>query len=143
MYLPIVTEMLGGKKILGQEIRTQMDLISLSRRGITKASLVHLAAYMGSPVSKVMALLPVTLRTIQRYSSQDHLNKVVSEYVLHIAEVVARGEEVFGDRKTFMNWLEQPSTPFGGQSPESLLNSRIGTDMVLDELMRLEHGIVS
>ena len=39
-----------------------------------------------------------------------------------------------------MTWIDQPSTALGGQSPKSLLSSRFGIDMVLDELTRIEHG---
>ena len=143
MYYSFVTQLLGGRRVLGQEVRTQMDLIKLSREGIPKASLLHLANYMGSPMSQMAELLPVTERTIQRYETREQFNGVVSECVLHIAEVVARGVDVFEDKEGFLSWLDQPSTALGGQTPKSLLSSRFGTDMVLDELTRIEHGIVS
>ena len=143
MSLALMTQLLGGKETLGQDVRTQMDLIELSRHGVPKASLLRLAEYMGSPVNQMAALLPVTERTIQRYGPKKHFNRVISEYILHLAEVVARGAEVFGDRESFLSWLIQPSTALGGQLPKSLLTSRFGTDMVLDELMRIEHGVVS
>ena len=142
MSLSLVTELLGGKSTLGQEVRTQMDLINLSRIGVPKSSLLHLAKYMGSPVNQMAAFLPVTGRTIQRYAPEDHFSGVVSECILHIAEVIARGTEVFEDKESFLTWLTQPSTALGGQSPKSLLTSRFGTDMVLDELTRIEHGVV-
>jgi putative toxin-antitoxin system antitoxin component (TIGR02293 family) len=143
MLLSSVTQLLGGRKTLGREIRTQVDLVDLSRTGVTKASLLHLAEYMGSPVSQIAVLLPTTERTIQRYSPHQHFNQSVSESILHIAEVVARGTEVFGDKRDFLAWLEQASIPLGSRSPKSLLSSRFGAGMVLDELTRIEHGIVS
>ena len=143
MDLSLITQLLGGRETLGQEVRTQMDLITLSRNGVPKAALLHLARYMDLPISKIAALLPVTERTIQRYTPQQHFNRVVSEYILHIAEVIARGAEVFEDKDSFLAWLTQPSAALAGQSPRDLLTSRFGTGMVLDELTRIEHGIVS
>jgi len=140
MTISSLTQLLGGKKTLGQEVRSRMDLIDLSRKGVTKESLLYLAKFMGLPVRKMAALLPVTERTIQRYAPKEHFDRVVSEYILHIAEVVARGMEVFEDNDSFMTWIDQPSTALGGQSPKSLLSSRFGIDMVLDELTRIEHG---
>ena len=105
--------------------------------------MASMANFMDAPVSQLAALLPVSERTIQRYTPKMHFNSVVSEYILHIAEVVARGIEVFEDKDRFLSWLNQPSTALGGQSPKGLLTSRFGTDMVLDELTRIEHGIVS
>jgi len=68
MTISSLTQLLGGKKALGQEVRTRMDLIDLSRKGVSKASLLHLAKFMGLPVRKMAVLLPVTERTIQRYA---------------------------------------------------------------------------
>jgi putative toxin-antitoxin system antitoxin component (TIGR02293 family) len=143
MYYTFVTRLLGGKKTLGLEVRNQMDLIDLSIHGIPKASLLHLAEYIGSPVGKMADILPVTERTIQRYRPQKHFNSFVSEHILHIAEVIARGLEVFEKKDDLLNWLVQPSTALGGRSPRILLRSRFGANMVLDELTRIEHGVVS
>ena len=143
MYTSLMTELLGGKKTTGLEVRTPMDLVELSRKGVSKASLLYLAEYMGSPVGKMAVLLPVTERTIQRYGRKDLFNRVVSESILHVAEVVARGVEIFEDKEIFLGWLRQPSEAMGGRTPVSLLNSRYGASMVLDELTRIEHGVVS
>ena len=143
MTISSVTQLLGGKKALGREVRTRMDLIDLSRKGVPKEALLHLAKFMGLPVSKMAALLPVTERTIQRYAAKEHFDRVVSENILHLAEVVVRGLEVFEDHDSFMAWVDQPSTALGGRSPKSLLPSRFGIDMVLDELTRIEHGVAA
>ncbi len=116
-----LTQLLGGKKPLGREVRTRMDLIDLGRRGVSKESLLYLAKFLGLPVSKMAALLPVTERTIQRYAPKEHFDRVVSEHILQIAEVVARGREVFEDNDSFKTWIDQPSTALGGHSPKSLL----------------------
>jgi putative toxin-antitoxin system antitoxin component (TIGR02293 family) len=89
------------------------------------------------------ALLPVTERTIQRYAPKEHFDRVVSENILHLAEVVARGLAVFENSDNFKAWINQPSTALGGRSPKSLLPSRFGIDMVLDELTRIEHGVAA
>jgi putative toxin-antitoxin system antitoxin component (TIGR02293 family) len=143
MTISSVTQLLGGKKTLGREVRTRMDLIDLSRKGVPKEALLVLAKFMGLPVSQMAALLPVTERTIQRYAPKEHFDRVVSENILHLAEVVARGLEVFENNDSFKTWIDQPSTALGGRSPKSLLASRFGIDMVLDELTRIEHGVAA
>ena len=143
MALLTIAGLLGGKRVLGRDIRTQMDLIEVGHKGVPKASLMHLAKYIGSSISKMAALLPVTERTIQRYSAKDRFDESVSEDILQIAQVVARGVEVFEDKGNFLNWLAQPAAAFGGRTPMSLLDSCFGIDMVLDELTRIEHGVVS
>jgi putative toxin-antitoxin system antitoxin component (TIGR02293 family) len=134
-----LTSILGGK----QGLPSRMEMIELSDKGVTKDALLRLAAYLDLSVNQIAKLLPITERTIQRYSRTQRFSRVVSEQVLQIAEVAARGVEVFGDRETLLSWMNTPSTALGNRTPASLLGSRFGTEMVLDELGRVEHGIIS
>ena len=110
---------------------------------MSKAALLKLAGYLDLSVSEMAALLPVAERTIQRYRGEQRFKSSVSEHILHIAEVAARGEEVFGERERFLAWLNLPSAALGRRIPEELLSSRFGAELVLDELGRMEHGIVA
>ena len=143
MELSCVAEILGGEKVLGKRLESEMDLVELGSQGITKDAVSHLAKYLSLSWRQMAALLPVTERTLQRYSSKQHLNTIVSEQVLHIAEVVAKGTEVFGNKDRFIAWMTLPNTALSDNTPLNLLGSRFGTEMVLDELGRLEHGVYS
>ena len=143
MQLSGVTEVLGGKKVLGQKIQNQMDLIELANKGITKDALTHLAEFFSIRISQMAALLPVTERTIQRYTGKKHFNRVVSEQILQIAEVAAKGTDVFEDNDKFLSWMSHPNKALDNRTPMSLLRSRFGTQAVLDELGRIECGVVS
>jgi putative toxin-antitoxin system antitoxin component (TIGR02293 family) len=88
-------------------------------------------------------LLPVTGRTIQRYTLQKPFNRAVSEQILQIVEVVAKGLEVLQGREKFLAWMNHPNKALNNKTPMSLLNSKFGADMVLDELGRIEHGVFS
>ena len=143
MKLAEVTEVLGGQQVLRQNIHHRMDLLELSDRGVTKDALVHLARFLSCSMSQMAELLPVTERTIQRYAPEAHFNRVVSEHILQIAEVAAKGVDVFTDKERFLKWLRHPSPALANQTPMSLLRSRFGADMVLDELGRIEHGVFS
>jgi len=138
-----IAGVLGGSRVLRDPIDSRMDLVKLSDKGVTKDALLHLADFLGLTVAQIAQLLPVTERTIQRYSRKQRFNHVVSEHILQIAEVATRGAEVFGEREAFVAWLSCPSQALAGQSPRSLLRSRFGTEMVLDELGRMEFGVLS
>ncbi len=138
-----LAKILGGKKVLQKSIQSQMDLVTLSDKGITKDALLHLAKYLSFSMNQMAQLLPVTERTIQRYTSKKHFNRVVSEQILQIAEVAAKGSEVFESREKFLNWMNHPNMALDKKTPMSLLNSKFGVDMVLDELGRIEHGVFS
>ena len=138
-----ITRVLGGEKVLRKKIRNRMDMIELSKRGISKNALAHLANYLSFTLSQMAALLPVSERTIQRCSSEDQFNSFVSEQILQIAEVAAKGKEVFEDKSNFLSWMNHPNKALAHRTPASLLRSRFGIEMVLDELGRIEHGVLS
>ena len=141
--LPEISRILGGKRVLGQEIHSYFDCIELGKRGVPKGALANLANYLGLSLSQVAQLLPVSERTVQRYDSKTLFNRTVSEHILHIAEVATKGTEVFEDKENFIAWLNHPSIALGNEVPIDLLRSRLGADMILDELGRIEHGIFS
>lgn len=120
-----------------------MDLIELSNEGITKDALLRLVKYLNLSMSQMAKLIAITERSIQRYALEDHFNRVVSEQILQIAEVAARGTNVFEDKDKFLSWMQQPNKALANKTPMSLLSSRFGSEMVLDELGRIEHGIFS
>ena len=143
MELAGITEILGGEEVLQKQILCRMDLIEVGSRGVNKEALTNLAKYLSFTTSQMAELLPVTERTIQRYTSKKHFNRVVSEQILQIAEVVARGTEVFMDKDKFLLWMNHPNKALANRTPLSLLSSRFGAEMVLDELGRLEYGVFS
>lgn len=138
-----VTEILGGVEVLRKNINSRMDLIELSNKGVTKDALLRLAKHLDLSTKQMADLLALTERTIQRYTLQQHFNRLLSEQILQIAEVAARGARVFGDRERFLLWMKQPHRALANSSPMNLLGSRFGIEMVLDELGRIEHGVFS
>lgn len=140
MEMAKISKILGDKK---SRINDEMDLIEISRKGVDKGALLHLAKYMGVTTQRMAEILPITERTIQRYKPGMHFSRTVSEQILHIAEVAARGSEVFGDREKFLQWMNLPSKALAGRTPMDLLETRFGAEMVLGELGRIEHGVLS
>jgi len=136
-----VEEILGGKKTLNKSIRGKMDLIELSNIGVTKEALLHLAKYWSLSIHQIAEVLPVTERTIQRYTPKKHFNRAVSEQILQLATVAARGTEVFGSRESFLEWMSMPNAALANKKPIGLINTKFGAELVLDELGRIEHGV--
>lgn len=127
---------------LDMPIHTEFDLVEASRQGVKKCSLMSLAKRMRITSARLSDMLSISERTIQRKSDTDPFNRVVSEQVLKLAEVYARGEEVFEDTDRFLGWMNHPCQAMGGKVPMDLLDSAFGRQIVLDELSRIEHGIL-
>ena len=143
MQLAQVGDILGGEKILGKKLVNKMDLVELGSIGVTKNAVSNLANYLSLSSKQVADLLPVTERTLQRYSPRQHFNQAVSEQVIHIAEVLAKGTEIFKEKSKLLLWLNTPHKVFSGNTPFSLLGSRFGSELVLEELGRIEFGVYS
>ena len=52
----------------------------------------------------------------------------------------ARAIEVFESREAAKQWLQEASTALGERKPIDLLATDIGTEVVLNELGKIDHG---
>lgn len=138
-----ITKILGGEKVIHKRIAKRLDLFELGRKGIPKQSLTNLLRFMNISLRQAEELLPVSERTIQRKPSDSLLSSVVSESVIKISEVVAKGIEVFENKEKFLLWLKQKNLALGGHIPMELLKSTFGAELVIDELGRMEYGVLS
>lgn len=143
MSLAQVVEKLGIEKT-EVSIRSLFDLISLAKKGLPKIAIYKLEKDLSVKPREIAALLSVSPKTIVRFKSGSHiLNSAVSERILRIAMVSQKCEEVFEDRDICNQWLKSESVALGGQTPLELMESDFGIDLVLTELTRIEHGVVS
>ena len=138
-----IEDLLGGPKVLGVKINTEMDLYDLGKSGIPKKALINLSRSINMSIKLLSSILHTTERTLQRKKDLDLLSESISEHLLQLAEVYSRGEEVFNDIDDFKTWIDFPNMALGGRKPLELLSSRYGIQMVLDELGRIEHGVLS
>ena len=129
------------KKFFHKQPKTYMDIIEMSKEGVTKGSLMALVHFLNSSPEKFAHMLPVTLRTIQRYSNKQKFSPAVSEHIIQLALLVEKGIEVFGSRERFMRWFNTPSRALGGKVPSDLVSLKTGAQMVMDELGRIEYGV--
>jgi putative toxin-antitoxin system antitoxin component (TIGR02293 family) len=143
MKLSKIEKILGGSNFFDKRIRDRMDLIDLSEKGLTREAVENLAKYLALSNQQIAEILPVSARTLQRYHPQERFNALISEHVLLIAEAAVKGREVFGSRVNFLLWMKSPYIALGNKVPLSLLKTKFGIDMVIDELGRIEHGIIS
>ena len=129
------------EKIFHKQLKSNRDVIEMSKEGITKASLMKFVRFLNYSPDQFADLLPITLRTIQRYSSRQKFSPSISEHIIQLVFLVGKGIEVFGSLEKFMSWFNTPSTALGGEVPCDLVNLKTGAQMVMDELGRIEYGV--
>ena len=55
----------------------------------------------------------------------------------------SKGEEVFGSRENFSTWLQTENLALGNIIPRDLLKNSFGINLLMDELVRIEHGVLA
>lgn len=142
---PMIAYNISLSSVLSLEntIQNELELLNISRKGITKAAAIQVSKYLGITIEKMSDLLHTSIRTFQRKKTEETLDVHSSEITIEIAEIITEGVAVFGDYNKFKLWLNTPSMALAGNSPLDLMDTNRGLKMVMQELKRLEHGIFS
>ena len=135
-----VSALLGQKKI---SFFSPMDYYRFSQSGLTKGIITNFARNADISISYLTSLANINIRTLQRKSEEEKLSSDVSEKLLQVAQVFAKGTEVFDSLSSFKEWLETPNISLDGALPSKLISSRYGAEMVLDCLGRIQYGVFS
>lgn len=133
------------RKTLGlkQSTQTPLDLVGIVRNGLPKKTIDDLAGCLHITISELTKYLHVSERTLQRYTPEKLLSIALSDHLLQIAKVYTRSLEVFEDADDAACWIKQASIALGNISPLHLLDTSTGIELVLDELTRIEYGVVT
>jgi len=125
-------------------LEDKMLMIGAIRAGITIPIFNLISAY--TPISERdwTDLLNISTKSLQRYKevSDYRFKPIHSEKIIEIAEVTKEGLEVFGDMDKFKLWLHTPNFALAGHKPIDLLKDSYGKELVMAELVRINHGIL-
>ena len=138
-----IVHWLGGSSLVGP-ITSEFDLINAGEKGIAKASVDELANYLGIS-RKVMAedIFDLSVKTMERKSPKDKMDRRTSAHALEIAKVMQHGYEVFEDEEKLKHWVNKENKALNGSKPVLLFSTLTGLNMVNDVLGRIEEGIYS
>ncbi len=89
-------------------------------------------------------VLHVSERTLQRYARDNStFNFSVIDRILLINKVIKKGIDVFGNANNFITWLKSEPNSIDGKMDFHSLASFDGTSKILNQLGRIEHGILA
>jgi len=89
-------------------------------------------------------IFDISVKTMTRYQQDDKkLNARLSETALKCMNLLIKGTEVFGEIDAFTRWLKKPAYGLGDKVPLDLLNTITGIDLVVEELIRIEFGVLA
>jgi putative toxin-antitoxin system antitoxin component (TIGR02293 family) len=132
-------KLLGGSKLLGKFD----SLTALAQKGLPKQSLVFFLKQSQLDEKRVFLYLDVTKRTLDNYQPKERMRLYISDRLIHLAELFAKGKELFNSLDGFTEWLHSPSIDLEGEKPIDQIHTRKGVEDLLTILGRLEHGILA
>jgi putative toxin-antitoxin system antitoxin component, TIGR02293 family len=135
-------DLVGGKAVIGCDIRHGMDMVRIVRHGLPVGAVQHM---LDSGRLTVAELDKVVLprKTLANRRKVGTLTAEQSDRLLRVARVVAMAEETFGNQQKAAAWLRRPTSPLAGERPLDLLDTDEGAREVETLLGRIAHGIAA
>ena len=118
-------------------------VIEVIRKGIPYSMFDVIQKFSPFSMNDWADYLGLSGKSLLRYKQQNKSFKSIhSEKIIELAEVTEKGVDVFGDPDKFRLWLDTPLFALGKQKPFDLLKDSYGKEMIMAELIRIEHGIL-
>ncbi len=149
-----VMKYLGGAAVFGRTPRNPLELEEQLRGGLPVKSFIAFKHWAHLSNDELASIADISAKTLQRYfkapRTKSHPRKVMriaaspSDRVFRAAEVMALAKEVFGsDEDAAREWLRSEQFGLGGKVPLDMLRTKLGSDLVEQELKRIEHGFLA
>ncbi len=119
-------------------------MIAIAEKGISFQLFNNLVKKFPFSFQEWAGFLHISGKTLSRYQKEEKtFDTLQSEKILQIEMLYKRGEEVFGSADYFLIWLQAENLALGKTKPQDLIGSNFGISLLMDELTRLEHGILA
>lgn len=134
-------EALGGAKVLGARVQTEVDFVHMVEAGLPAKAIDRLGELGDLTASELDRIIPRRTRTHVR--SRKRLTAEQSDRLARAAGAFTLAHQVFGDRDKANRWMRLPNRALGGATPLSLLRTGSGTQLVETILTRIAYGVYS
>lgn len=117
--------------------------LKVLKEGLSRKSVNSFIKHSSLTKKQVSKLIHVSERTLQRQNLDKQMDISTSERLIELTRLFHKGINVFEDKEKFITWLNRPSKSLANSKPIDLIETSIGIDLVLDELLRIEYGVFS
>jgi putative toxin-antitoxin system antitoxin component (TIGR02293 family) len=132
----------GGKAVVGVDIKSGLDLVRLVRHGLPVGAAQHMLD-SGRLTAVEMDKVVMPRRTLANRRKVGTLTAEQSDRLLRVAHVLAAVEDTFGSIEKAGTWLRRPTQALAGERPLDLLDTDEGAREVENLLGRIAHGIAA
>lgn len=133
---------LQAAHLMNVEVGSEGELIAALREGLPASAFVALQQRLGMAATTLARALGIPPRTLTRRLKEGCFSPQESERLLRLARVLDAAELLFAERGDIRHYLTQAVPGFGGQTPLELLDTEVGTQRVIKQMMRLADGII-
>ncbi len=134
-----IAELLGGTRVLGRSIDSDLALDAIVEEGLPSRSVEALMRHMEIGSAEMAALIPK--RTLIANKQRTRLSSDQSDRVARLARVFRLAEETLGSSEKARVWIRRPNRTLGGRAPLELVRRSSGSLLVERALGRLAHGV--
>ncbi len=119
-------------------------LITATREGVEYKIFNEFATTYPLNTALWSRILNMSERTIQRYKREKkRFDSIHAEKLILIMLLFKKGSAVFGNTENFLAWMNAAHIALGGIKPIDLLDNSFGINLVKDELLKIEHGVLA
>lgn len=119
-------------------------LMESVRKGVSFSDFHLVQGMTPFSIDEWSRLLHISRRTLERYKNEARVfDTLQSERIIRIALLMQQGKDVFGTHEKFHSWLSSDNVALGGIKPRALLDNVFGIELLKDELLRIEHGVLA
>jgi len=142
----IMYRLTGHKKPLtyGSFLADKMLIIAAIRAGIPYSLFDLIQHFTPFTETDWADFLNISTKSLSRYRAtpEYHFKPIHSEKIIEMAEITKVGLDVFGNMEKLRLWLNTPSFALNRMKPIELLKDSYGKDLVMSELIHINHGIL-
>ena len=127
----------------GDPPKSAIEAHAAIEAGLPSAMLKHFRALVDELSDSVWAdLMAVSLTQFKRLKKEEKPLPVdVGSHMVMFAVILARAEDIFGDRTSALGWLTSEQMALSGRRPLDLLDTFIGAGLVERTLNQIDHGV--
>jgi putative toxin-antitoxin system antitoxin component (TIGR02293 family) len=104
------------------------------------AAVENLGRFLVESPQRLMRVIQINERTAQRRRERGALSPEESDRIARMARVSQRAIDSLGDENRAREWLKRPNRALQDAAPLDLLSADAGSELVTDELGRIEYG---
>lgn len=138
-----VFEWLDIKRKIPKRSNAAFVYLLLIKDGLKSKSVSSFIEHSSLTQKQVSKMIHVSERTLQRNAPDKEIGTSTSERLIELTRLFHKGISVFNEKEKFINWLNRPNKSLDNQVPIELIETNLGINLVIDELLKIEHGVFS